>query len=175
MKKAPIWATETQRKSRKERSTASHAGAQAPSSPQTAQGSVDSLLPFNLIHTKLPNFKFTPSTAATCSMSPGMTQTQHELLYLCKHTRAPSSSSSTSSQQPHIHPKPGEHPKTSDPPQQRHSGFKSCSAQPDEGVITFASSALNRTHSSCWMSRGWGWSHTLTPPCRLLPPTPSQV
>lgn len=89
--------------------------------------------------------------ATACSASPRLTQTGHERLNLCKHTTAPSSSSSKTSQlsfhQHHIHPddhqKPGEQPKTSDMPRQperrRYSGFNSYSSQRAEVVITFAS------------------------------------
>lgn len=98
MRKAPIWGS----KSRKERSTASHAGAQTPS-PQTLQGSVLSLLPFNLIHMELPNFKLTPSASRHLFHIPtpdSDTPRGHEFLYLCKHTRAPSSSSKPSQLHP---------------------------------------------------------------------------
>lgn len=116
--------------------------------PQPLQGSVISLLPFNLIHIELPNFKLTLSASSHLFV-----QTHHELLYLCKHTRAPSSSSSKLTQLPPTSPtstptspKPGEHSKAS---QQRYSGFNSCSAQRAQRVITFASPGLNRTRSSC--------------------------
>lgn len=163
VRKAPIWRSEMQGKSnsRKERTTASHAGAQALCTPQALQAFMVSLLPFNLIHTELPNFRLTPSASSHLFHVPtpdSDTSRGQELLYLCKHTRAPSSSSSKPSQLPPSLP-PAPHPPQRAPclvstprPRILHGrdiqAFNSCSTQRAERVITFASPGLNRTHSS---------------------------